>query len=269
MTKLFLITGSTDGIGNKTAQTLLSQGDDVILHGRNPQKLKDVQQQLAAAYPNANTYAYAADLSDLAQVAELAKAIKQNHATLDVLVNNAGVFKVNDTKAPGNLDIRFVVNTIAPYLLTQLLRPIMTKNSRVINLSSAAQASLFPREIGELSPLSDSAVYAKSKLAILMWSKHIAKVWGNEGPVVIAVNPASFLGSKMVKEAYGVAGGDLQRGADAIILTAVSNNFANATGAYFDNDVGRISQPHPDALDDSNNKAIADAVNQIVGSYLD
>lgn len=46
MTKLFLITGSTDGIGNKTAQTLLSQGDDVILHGRNPQKLKDVQQHI-------------------------------------------------------------------------------------------------------------------------------------------------------------------------------------------------------------------------------
>ena len=52
------------------------------------------------------------------------------------------------------------------------------------------------------TPLSESMAYAQSKLAITMWSAHMAAALP-DGPAVIAVNPASLLGTKMVKEAYG------------------------------------------------------------------
>lgn len=269
MNQLILVTGSTDGIGLKTAETLLSLGHRIIIHGRNPQKLAAVQTQLQSDYPDADIFAYAADLANLDDVVKLASEVKRDHTKLDVLVNNAGVFKVAQTRAPNGLDVRFVVNTIAPYLLTQLLLPIMDNKGRIINLSSAAQTGVLPQELGQFSVLSDSAAYAKSKLAITMWTRHLADVWGDKGPVIIAVNPASMLGSKMVKQAYGVAGGDLQRGADAIIMTATSDAFANASGAYFDNDIGQISHPHPDAMVPQNNQAISDAVHDLVSRYLD
>jgi hypothetical protein len=71
----------------------------------------------------------------------------------------------------------------------------------------------------------------------------------DDGPAIIAVNPRSMLGSKMVKEAYGVSGGDLRIGAEILSRAALSDEFATASGKYFDNDVGQFASPHPDALD--------------------
>lgn len=115
MTKTIVITGSTDGIGLETAKSLAAQGHAVILHGRSAEKIKAAQ-QAHPALENADSYQ--ADLSDLSQVVQLADNIQQNHARIDVLINNAGVFNTPTAITPDGLDIRFVVNSLAPYLLT-------------------------------------------------------------------------------------------------------------------------------------------------------
>ena len=209
--KTILITGSTDGIGLVTAKTLAKLGHTVLLHGRSESKLETAKSMILATGPS-RVETYAADLSVLGDVDKLCSAIKARHKSIDVLINNAGVFIVPDTVSADGLDVRFIVNTIAPYWLTKQLLPLLGEPGRVINLSSAAQAPVEPDELAQPSPLDDSAVYAKSKLAITMWSRQLAEQLGAEGPAIIAVNPASFLGSKMVKEAYGRQGGDLQRG---------------------------------------------------------
>lgn len=71
----------------------------------------------------------------------------------------------------------------------------------------------------------------------------------DEGPAIIAINPGSMLGSKMVKEAFGVPGGDLRIGAEVLTRAALSDEFGAAAGKYFDNDQGAFAAPHPDALD--------------------
>ena len=68
-------------------------------------------------------------------------------------------------------------------------------------------------------------------------------------PTVLAVNPGSFLGTKMVSEAYGRAGNDVGIGADILVACALSDKFSGITGKYFDNDAGGFGPPHPDALD--------------------
>ncbi len=107
------------------------------------------------------------------------------------------------------LDVRFVVNTFAPYLLTQRLLPLLGPPGRVVNLSSAAQASVNPDAMRGTVKLADMEAYAQSKLAITMWSRVMAETL-SDGPAIIAVNPGSLLGSKMVKEGFGVAGNDLR-----------------------------------------------------------
>ena len=57
-----------------------------------------------------------------------------------------------------------------------------------------------------------------------------------------------MLGSKMVKQAFGVAGGDLRIGAEILCRSAQSDEFAAASGQFFDNDIGQFTSPHPDAL---------------------
>ncbi|MBQ4832122.1 SDR family NAD(P)-dependent oxidoreductase [Pseudoalteromonas sp. MMG010] len=265
MNKVILITGSTDGIGLATAKSLLELGHTVLLHGRSEAKLASAKQQLSGVANTNKIYTYKADLSVMADVKALASAIKENHQTLDTLINNAGVFVVPEKLTPNGFDVRFMVNTIAPYLLTKLLLPLLRNTSRVINLSSAAQASVTGDEITKPSVLSDSAVYAKSKLALTMWSRQLALLIGDDGPIIIAVNPKSFLGSKMVEQAYGVAGGNLQQGADILVRATLSDEFANASGLYFDNDIGQFTAPHPDAVNADKIQKITQALALFTG----
>ncbi|KPZ61649.1 SDR family NAD(P)-dependent oxidoreductase [Pseudoalteromonas sp. P1-7a] len=268
MKKTILLTGATDGIGLETAKMLLAQGHTVLLHGRNQDKLKAVQASLNADYPQASTATYIADLSDMAQVNTLAQSVladlQNANKTLDVLINNAGVYKLPNITTVDGLDARFAVNTLASYLLTKALLPVMNTQSRVVNVSSAAQTSVnFDSLVGK-KPLSDSAAYAQSKLAITMWSRHLGLALKGNGPLVVAVNPKSLLGSKMVKDAYGLAGGDLKLGADIFCRAALSDEFKDATGLYFDNDAERFAPPHPDALNPDKNQQLVDTLDSLL-----
>jgi len=78
--------------------------------------------------------------------------------------------------------------------------------------------------------------------------------------VLIAVNPGSFLATKMVREAYGSSGRDISQGVDILLRAALSEEFASAGGRYFDNDSGRFADPHPEALDIEKGQALLDVM---------
>lgn len=249
MTKTMLITGATDGIGLETAKALVSAGHKVLIHGRNTAKLQQVNLELSTLNPKTRIETYQADLSDLNAVSQFADQLLSEQQSLDVIINNAGVYKTPETITPVGLDIRFVVNTLAPYLLTQRLLPLLPADGRVINLSSAAQAPVDMAALkGKKDLANDSQAYAQSKLAITMWSIHLANTTGKDAPSIIAVNPGSLLASKMVRDAYGIEGKDLSVGSDILVRAALSEEFAHASGQYFDNDSQQFTQPHADAV---------------------
>ncbi len=249
MEKTILITGSTDGIGLETAKILTSMGHHVLLHGRNPEKLEKVQKMLFELKGGGRSEIYVADLSLMDNVEELAKTVAQKHSKLDVLINNAGVYNAPNLVTEDGLDIRFAVNTIAPYLLTQRLLSLLGTSGRVINVSSAAQSIVQVEALAGRVKLGDGAAYAQSKLALTMWSRSLALSLKDRGPIIIAINPGSILGSKMVKQALGVTGRDIRIGAEILTRAALTDEFKTASGMYFDNDSGQFASPHPDALD--------------------
>ena len=160
-----------------------------------------------------------------------------------------------------------MVNTIAPYILVRRLMPLLGSDSRIINLSSAAQGPVDPAAFRGERPLDHGDAYAQSKLAITMWTNHLAAALGAAGPAVIAVNPGSFLGTKMVKEAYGSDGKDIGIGVDILTRATTSSEFADASGSYYDNDAGRFANPHPDALDPAKNQALVSLLNDTIASF--
>lgn len=263
--KVILITGATDGIGLLTASQLAKQGHRVLVHGRNPDKLAKVVKTLNQEH-NTTLTAFIADLSVLSDVQRLIEQVSATlgETPLDVLINNAGIFNAPADKTPDGLDIRFAVNTVAPYLLTQGLLPLMPAHGRVVNLSSAAQASVSIDALQGKGHLSDREAYAQSKLAITMWSRALGEAHRRTGPMIVSVNPKSLLGSKMVKEAFGIAGGDLSLGADILVSASLDDAFSDAGGRYYDNDIEAFGQPHPDALDDRKVQAVIEAIEGIV-----
>lgn len=261
--KRILLTGATDGIGLETARSLVSLGHQVLLHGRNPEKLQTAAQEVTSSSGNPKVETYLADLSRMTEVESFAKAVADRHTHLDALINNAGVYMTSEPITSDGLDVRFVVNTIAPWLLTQRLLPLLDDTGRIINLSSAAQSSVNLDALAGKVRLSDDQAYAQSKLALTMWSFQLAYTLGDSGPTIIAVNPGSFLGTKMVEEAYGTTGKDLQIGADILTRATLDEEFASASGQYFDNDSGRFASPHPDALDPNKITSITQIINSV------
>ncbi|MEM7248830.1 MAG: SDR family NAD(P)-dependent oxidoreductase [Acidobacteriota bacterium] len=249
MSKTLLITGATDGIGLETARLLRPLGHDLLLHGRNPSKLATAEESLRALPGEGLIETHVADLSSLAETAALAQALCERNGRLDVLINNAGVFGTSQPRTADELDVRFAVNTVAPYLLTRRLLPLLGPSGRVVNLSSAAQSPVDLDALAGNVSLSDRAAYSQSKLAITSWSRSLALELGDDGPAVIAVNPGSLLGTKMVKQSFGVPGSDIGIGAEILRRAALDDDFAGASGQYFDNDAQQFGPPHPDALD--------------------
>ncbi|MEM9193043.1 MAG: SDR family NAD(P)-dependent oxidoreductase [Myxococcota bacterium] len=262
MPKSILITGASDGIGRETAKAMVSAGHRVLLHGRNPKKLKAVEESFASL--DGSTESYVADLSVLTEVDALANAVAERHEQLDVLINNAGILSTSTPVLANELDLRFVVNTLAPVRLTNKLLPLLGPSARILNLSSAAQSTVDLDALAGRARLADFEAYAQSKLALTMWSRHLAQSLGDRGPVVIAVNPGSLLGTKMVKEAFGRAGKDIQIGADILCRLSFDEEFNTASGQYFDNDAGRLGPPHPDALDPRKVREVVQQVEKIL-----
>ncbi len=262
MQKTIFITGSTDGIGLETAKSLIADGHRVILHGRNREKLATVVEGLLGT---GEIESHVVDLSNLEDVAALANALLAKDERLDVLINNAGILRTPNPMTSDGLDIRFVVNSIAPYLLTQKLLPLLGRDGRVVNVSSAAQAPVEVEALlGEIQ-LADMPAYAQSKLAMIMWTVQMAAAQKGSQPMIVAVNPGSLLASKMVREGFGMQGKDIGIGVDILKRAALSDEFAEASGRYFDNDAGRFSSPHADGLDLQKSEKLVQIIESVMG----
>ncbi|WP_282148149.1 SDR family NAD(P)-dependent oxidoreductase [Algibacter lectus] len=268
MSKTIIVTGSTDGIGKLTALSFAEKGHTVYVHGRNKAKVDTVVSEIKTKTNNQNIHGLVADFSDLEAVSELAVQIKKYIPKIDILINNAGIFKTKDVHNKKGLDIRMVVNYLAPYVLTNaILENIKQSESpRIINLSSAAQAPVSEAILTGQIQDSENSTYAQSKLALTMWSFNLAK---QEPKItVIAVNPGSLLNTKMANEAYGQHWSSAEKGMDILLDLALSDDYKNDSGKYFDNDKGDpkgyFFPAHPDAYDEAKTKALLVLTNNII-----
>ncbi|UJH67860.1 SDR family NAD(P)-dependent oxidoreductase [Allomuricauda sp. SCSIO 65647] len=263
--KTILITGSTDGIGKLTALKLAKDGHKILVHGRNPKKVENTVSEIKNNTSSGRTNGLVSDLSDFESIGRMVSNIPESISKIDVLINNAGVFKSSAPSNQDGLDLRFAVNYFAPYLLTNGLLPLLQKSNspRVINLSSAAQSTVSLTALSGQERISDQKAYAQSKLALTMWSFAFAKKYPEI--TTIAVNPGSLLNTKMVQEAYGQHWSSADKGAAILYELGVSERFSNHSGQYFDNDKGDFNKAHTDAYDNEKIRRLLTETGKIVG----
>lgn len=262
--KTILVTGATDGLGRAVAEQLLEQGHQVIAHGRSSSKLEALTK--ACAQYSEQLHTVNADFGDLRQVSALVDEVRLRFNHIDVLINNAGVFKTSALSAHP-LDIRFVVNALAPYMLINGLVTLIPESGRIVNLSSAAQAPIdFAVLRKEKDQEDELNKYAQSKLALTCLTLAFAQKYAN-GPQFIAVNPGSLLATNMVREGFGVAGQDLHIGADILVKAAVGEEFANANGRYYDNDSQQFASAHAHAEDEEVQIKLMSTLAELVVEY--
>lgn len=235
-----LITGATGGLGRELAQALAKQGATILLHGRDLERSRNTAREIKAATGNQRIQFYPADLSSLAQVQELARQIISGVTRLDVLVNNAAVgFGKDASKREVSQDgheLRFAVNYLAPYLLTERLIPLLQAHrpARIVNVASVGQAPLDFDDIMFTRGYSGVNAYRQSKLAMIAWTFDLAERLVGTGVTVNALHPASLMPTKMVLEAGWQIMSSVEEGLKATLRLVVDPALENVTGEYFD-----------------------------------
>jgi len=239
--KVFLITGSTAGLGMKVALDIAAQGATILLHGRDRLKGEAAMRAIRNTTGNNKLVYYNADLSSLDDVRRLAEGILHDQDRLDVLVNNAAVGMGyrqagRETSADGH-ELRFAVNYLAHFLLTHKLLPLLRRSapSRIVNVASVGQQAIDFDDVMLERGYSGLRAYCQSKLAQIMFTFDLAGELGGSGVTVNSLHPASLMNTRMVLESDFFAGpmSTVEEGARAVEYVALSPELDGVTGAYF------------------------------------
>ncbi|NND70322.1 MAG: SDR family NAD(P)-dependent oxidoreductase [Rhodothermales bacterium] len=132
--KVFLITGAYSGLGAASTRALLSAGATVIAAGRNAKSQADFAAGFSSG-PGTIDAEMTLDLGNLASVRDFAHHIQAKYATIDCLMNNAGVMNTPPGKTSDGFEVQMGTNVIGHFLLAKLLAP---QTKRQIWLSSTA-----------------------------------------------------------------------------------------------------------------------------------
>lgn len=180
-----VITGGTKGMGFAIAEAFAKEGANLALTARTPADLVRAQQELAKDYPSIQILTQAADIGKAADVQAFAEKIKNTWDSVDVLVNNAGLFRTGKMveEDEDNLEMMINVNLYGPVRLTRHLAPLLlkTEGAHVFNICSVASQKYFP----------DSGSYSTSKYALLGYSRALKEEWREHGVKVTAVMPGA------------------------------------------------------------------------------
>jgi len=236
-----LITGATDGLGRALAERLAGDGEQLLLHGRDADRLARVADELAAAYEGGAPRTLLADLANLAEVRRLAAEVRRATDRLDVLVSNAGIGsgepdgRDRRTSADG-YELRFAVNFLAGFLLTLELLPLLRASApaRVVNVASLGQ---YPLDFDDLMlerGYDGSRAYAQSKLAQIMAGFELATRVPASEVTVNSLHPATYMPTKMVLREIGRQVDSIDDGVAATHRLISDPALADITGAFFD-----------------------------------
>jgi len=232
MARIF-VTGSADGLGLMAARFMVKDGHRVILHARNEKRAKEA----LTAVPGAET-AVAGDLSSIAECKQIAEKINALGA-FDAVIHNAGVGyrEPHRIATVDGLPHVFAINTLAPYVLTALIR----RPKRLVYLSSGMHRS-GDRSLKDLTwsarPWSGSSAYADSKLHDLILAFAVARKWHD---VLSNALEPGWVATKMGGPG---APDDLDAGAVTQVWLATSNDpEAMVSGHYFYHQKQRAPEP--------------------------
>ncbi len=233
--KTILITGATDGIGLATAKELARQGHELVLHGRNEEKVMHACLAIRTAVPHASLLHMAyADLGDLADVARMAHELTRRLPRLDVLINNAGVYMTERKTTRDGFEMTLAVNHLAHFLLTNLLLPLLKESAapRVVTVSSMVHTSgrIVFDDMNSAKRFDGYHAYANSKLANALFANELARrePWLTSN----SLHPG-VIGTKLLHAGFDMQGDPVEIGARTSVYLATSPEVAIMTGRYF------------------------------------
>lgn len=185
MNKIAVISGATKGIGLAVAEVFAKNGFDLFVNARTQHDLQAMQWRWEKEFPHTKLWVQATDMRNKASIAAFAAFVKTHTAKIDVLVNNAGVFKPGyiTSEEEGLLELQMETNVYSAYYLTRGVLSLMhhDDSAHIFNMCSIASQIAYP----------NGGSYSISKFALLGFSKVLREELKPKGIKVTSILPGA------------------------------------------------------------------------------
>jgi NAD(P)-dependent dehydrogenase (short-subunit alcohol dehydrogenase family) len=239
--RTILITGATDGLGLALAHGLAAEGAQLIMHGRDRERLERAAGEIARDHDAPEPSTVLADLSSLAEVDKLSQHVRATTERLDALVNNAGIGSGEPDgrerrESIDGLELRFAVNYLAGFDLTQRLLGLLAPQARIVLVASLGQQAIDFDDVMLERGYSGGRAYAQSKLAQITYGFELAERLSAAGSAITvnSLHPSTYMPTKMVMLERGQSMETLEQGEAATRRLVSSSELAGVTGRFFD-----------------------------------
>jgi NAD(P)-dependent dehydrogenase (short-subunit alcohol dehydrogenase family) len=187
--KTIIITGGTSGIGLELVKYFAIKNYQVIFTGRN----KEVANSIISNLSNYKLAFFQTDFASFESIDRSINEIKSQFKSIDILINNAGVWEMEFKETTNGIETNFAVNHLATMLFTLKVLPIINPLSgRIINTSSGAHR----RNIIDLDDIEwrkkeydGIATYSQSKLCNIFFTRRLSMEVSNTNILVNTVHP--------------------------------------------------------------------------------
>jgi len=237
--KIYFITGATDGIGQFTAQQVARAGDNLVLvHGRNPDKVDRVVKEIQKNGGKAQ--GFIADLSSLGQVRKLGEEVRSQYNRLDGVLMNAGTFDGDysgkrQVTIDGN-EYSLAVNVLAPFLLTSILLDRIQGRLLITSSISMGCGDALD-DLNCKQKWSAHRAYSLSKLCDAMIAMEIHQRYGNPPHLCVHTMDPGTVNTKMLQAGWGNCG---------IPISSATRSFELLTDSKYGQCSGEIVGAWPD-----------------------
>jgi NAD(P)-dependent dehydrogenase (short-subunit alcohol dehydrogenase family) len=192
--KVALVTGANCGIGKETATALAQRGALTVLACRNAEGAEQAATEIRDLTGNGEVETVSVDLKDLQSVSRCANELLDRYQSIDVLVNNAGGYWDVRETTPQGFEQHFAVNYLSHYLLTRRLLGASggVHPSRVVSVTSVGHRAVKRMNWDDLQferGWTVSRAYGQSKLALILFTREIARRFGDLGVIAHAAHP--------------------------------------------------------------------------------
>ena len=245
-----MVTGASRGIGEATAAALAGMGAHVVLVCRDRERGEAALGEIRAGSGSEAVEVMIGDLSSQQQIRQLAADFRSKHDRLHVLINNAGTFEGGRSETEDGLETTFAVNHLAPFLLTNLLLPVLVASepSRIVTVSSTGHGYGTKINFDDLQGerrYRAGPAYSQSKLANVLFTYELARRLEGTGVTANCLHPgAVYTGLLRYKGVVGAVVRTLigasrpfllntEQGAATSVYVASSPEVDGVTGHYF------------------------------------
>ncbi|MEV6300978.1 SDR family NAD(P)-dependent oxidoreductase [Actinoplanes sp. NPDC051861] len=178
MASTIVVTGGSSGVGLAAAEQFAARGDEVVLVGRDPQRLATAVERVTRA-GGARPAHFRADFESFTEVRELASHLLATYPKIDVLASNAGGMVGDYRRTVDGYEATVQGNHLAPFLLTSLLL-VRLQGGRVVSTASRAHGQGVPdpdRLAGDPGSYNSWRAYGASKAANILFAAEAARRW--------------------------------------------------------------------------------------------